>query len=58
MQGEAGEGDTIVNVEDVIGGHANDTLLGNDGDNTLVGAEGNDERPVSGSEEDRYRIWR
>jgi Ca2+-binding RTX toxin-like protein len=41
-QGEPGEGDLIVRVENVIGGRGNDTLLGNDANNNLIGNDGND----------------
>jgi serralysin len=41
-QGETLEHDTIVGVEDVLGGRHDDTLLGNLDNNELVGGEGND----------------
>jgi Ca2+-binding RTX toxin-like protein len=41
-QGEAAEGDTIIDVEDVLGGHHDDTLVGSPANNELVGGEGND----------------
>ena len=40
--GSAGEGDTILGVEGLIGGGDNDTLVGNDGPNYLNGQGGND----------------
>jgi serralysin len=41
-QGEADERDRIVDVEDVIGGRGNDSLLGNAENNFLIGGNGND----------------
>jgi len=38
-QGAPGEHDTILNVQNAIGGAASDTLIGNDGPNTLTGCE-------------------
>jgi Ca2+-binding RTX toxin-like protein len=35
-------GDTILNIENLIGSQFNDTLAGNDGDNLIVGLAGND----------------
>jgi Ca2+-binding RTX toxin-like protein len=43
VNGEAGEGDTITGIEDVIGGQGGDSIWGNSGDNNLVGSGGNDE---------------
>ena len=40
--GEAGEGDTIRDVENVLGGSGDDTLLGNADFNSLNGGPGND----------------
>ncbi|OWJ68746.1 calcium-binding protein [Inquilinus limosus] len=39
--GEA-EGDTLANIENVVGSRSNDTLIGNAGANTLQGGDGND----------------
>jgi Ca2+-binding RTX toxin-like protein len=36
------EGDTLVNIDDIIGSKYRDTLIGNDGSNRLMGEEGND----------------
>lgn len=41
-EGEAGEGDSVGNVENVTGGSANDTLGGDDRDNWLIGGRGDD----------------
>jgi Ca2+-binding RTX toxin-like protein len=38
--GSPGEHDTLVGIEDVIGGASNDVLAGDDGPNTLVGGPG------------------
>jgi Ca2+-binding RTX toxin-like protein len=40
--GGTAEGDTLSNIEDLIGSQHNDTLIGNDGANKLIGADGND----------------
>ena len=40
--GEAGEGDTLIDVESVEGGSGNDWLLGDDADNALFGRRGRD----------------
>jgi hypothetical protein len=40
--GEVGEHDVIVNVEDAIGGAGNDLIVGDDVSNTLSGKDGND----------------
>lgn len=42
IQGEPGEQDKIVDVEDVVGGRGNDSLLGNADNNFLFGGDGND----------------
>lgn len=41
--GESGEGDNVVGVENVVAGSRNDTLIGADGANRLEGGAGNDE---------------
>src|SRR5262245_26874627 len=41
-RGGTAEGDTLVNVEDIIGSKFGDTLVGNDGNNRLMGEDGND----------------
>ncbi|MEA2220739.1 MAG: hypothetical protein QOJ35_3365 [Solirubrobacteraceae bacterium] len=38
--GAAGENDTLLGIEDVYGGASNDTLVGDDGPNLLVGGPG------------------
>jgi Ca2+-binding RTX toxin-like protein len=38
--GAAGENDTLQNIENVTGGASNDTLIGDDGPNVLVGGPG------------------
>jgi Ca2+-binding RTX toxin-like protein len=40
--GQAGEGDNVLNAENIIGGSGNDTLTGNAGPNILRGLAGND----------------
>jgi hypothetical protein len=40
--GAPGENDTVTHVENIFGGSAADTLVGNGQDNFLNGAEGND----------------
>jgi Ca2+-binding RTX toxin-like protein len=40
--GTAGEGDTIIDVEGLVGGEDDDLLVGNDGPNQLNGQGGND----------------
>lgn len=40
--GEAGEGDTLIGLEAMGGGLADDTIRGNDADNVLGGGPGND----------------
>ncbi len=40
--GGTAQGDTVLNVENVFGSAYNDTLIGDDGDNTLRGDAGND----------------
>jgi hypothetical protein len=40
--GEAGEGDTLLNIESVEGGSGDDQLLGDDGRNSLFGGRGRD----------------
>jgi hemolysin type calcium-binding protein len=42
FQGEANENDTLTGVEDVVGGHASDRLIGNGHDNVLRGGGGDD----------------
>ena len=37
-----GRGDTLIDIEKVIGTEGNDTLRGNDAENRLIGIEGND----------------
>ena len=41
--GGLAEGDTFINVEDVIGGAGDDVIIGTDGLNVLKGGDGNDE---------------
>jgi len=41
-QGAPGEGDTIRDVEDIVGGSGNDILIGNAEGNTIDGGAGND----------------
>ncbi len=40
--GELGESDTIVNVDNALGGSGDDTILGDDARNHLLGMDGND----------------
>ncbi|MFI5846022.1 calcium-binding protein [Catenuloplanes sp. NPDC051500] len=40
--GEAGENDTLIGVEDVLGGQGDDVLIGNGDDNLLAGNSGQD----------------
>jgi Ca2+-binding RTX toxin-like protein len=40
--GEPGEGDSLLNIEDITGTSADDVLTGNDGDNSLLGGSGHD----------------
>jgi serralysin len=42
VQGAAGEGDTIRDVEDISGGRGNDMLIGNAENNFIFGDDGND----------------
>ena len=42
VQGELGEGDTIVNIEDAFGGQGDDFISGDDADNTFIGSGGDD----------------
>ena len=49
--GEAGEGDLIVNAEALIGGAGNDALAGNAGPNTLIGGPGADQMIALGGKD-------
>ena len=40
--GETGEGDSLLRVEDIIGTTENDVLIGNNSDNSLIASGGND----------------
>ncbi|MEZ0581334.1 hypothetical protein [Nocardioides sp. MH1] len=40
--GAAGEADKLLDTENAVGGHGNDTLAGTDGPNVLDGGDGND----------------
>ncbi|WP_051797162.1 calcium-binding protein [Catenuloplanes japonicus] len=40
--GEAGENDTLIDIEDVLGGEGDDVLIGNAEDNLLLGNRGRD----------------
>jgi Ca2+-binding RTX toxin-like protein len=50
--GEAGEGDTLVNVENASGGSGNDTFVGNASGNSFYGGAGDDS--MEGNDGDDY----
>jgi Ca2+-binding RTX toxin-like protein len=52
--GEDGEKDTLVNIENVYGGRGNDKLLGSSAANTFYGNEGNDELRGEGGNDTLY----
>jgi len=52
--GEAGEADTLVNVENVSGGRGNDLLHGSAADNALFGNEGDDVLRGEGGHDEIY----
>lgn len=62
--GQGVETDTVVNIENIIGGSAADTLTGDDGDNVLTGGAGNDtldgaagtDSLIGGAGNDTYKI--
>ncbi|HKU38850.1 MAG TPA: calcium-binding protein [Polyangiales bacterium] len=52
--GEAGEDDNLINIENVLSGKGNDTLIGSAADNLLRGNDGDDELRGEGGDDTLY----